>query len=318
MAGPGRGGRRRYVLVLLVLTAVTLITLDQRDGGTGPVGAAGRFAHRVVSPVSDLVSSTLAPVGDWFDGVTHDGSLKRDNARLKRELAAARVAAARGESAVQQNKLYAELNHEPWLDDIPSVVSREVSASPGNFEKTITLDHGTERGIKTGMPVVAGDGLVGRVVQVWKGGCNVLLLDDPDFSVGVRMVNVRATGVASGQAGLSTLNLPLGGPLTPKKRPRQHEVAETSGEQGTTFPPGIPLGTVDTVKVGDDGLSVNVRLIPLVDVGDLEYVKVLLWNVGSPVPPALRATTTTPTTTTTTTAPKTTTSTSPGSTTPST
>ena len=27
------------------------------------------------------------------------------------------------------------------------------------------------------------------------------------------------------------------------------------------------------------------RLVPLVDVADLEYVKVLLWNVGSPVPP---------------------------------
>jgi rod shape-determining protein MreC len=305
-------------LVLLVLTSVTLITLDQREGGSGPVGAAGRFAHRVVAPISDLASSALNPVGDWFDGVLHDGSLKRENRRLKRELAQARIDAARGDAARKQNKLYAELSHEPYLDDIPSVVSRIVSASPGNFDKTITLDHGTERGIKAGMPVVASGGLVGRVVQVWKGGCQVLLIDDANFGVGVRMVNVRATGVAVGQAGVSTLNVPLGGPLTPNKRPRRGEVAETSGLQESKFPPGIPVGTVDRVNVSDDGLSINVRLIPLVDIADLEYVKVLLWTTGSPVPPALRATTTTPTTTTTTTKAATTTSTAPNSTTPST
>jgi len=332
MAGPGRGGSRRYLLVLLVLTSVTLITLDQRDRGSGPVGALGRLAHRVVAPVSGLASSAVNPVADWFDGVIHDGSLKRENARLKRELEQERIAVARTASALRQNQLFAELNHEPFLDDIPSVVSREVAASPGNFEKTITLDHGTERGIRVGMPVVAADGLVGRVVQVWKGGCNVLLLDDSTFAVGVRMVNVRATGAAQGQAGLSNLSLTLGGPLAPSQLPRKHELAETSGLQGSTFPPGIPVGNVDTVTVVDDGLQIDVRLVPLVDVGNLEYVKVLLWTTGSPVPPALQATTTTPTTTTPTTTTRTTatpttatgsthattTSTSPNSTTPST
>jgi rod shape-determining protein MreC len=304
--------------VLLVLTSVTLITLDQRDGGTGPVGALGRFAHRVVTPVSDLASSALNPVGDWFNGVIHDGSLKRENARLKRELATERIANARETSALEQNKLYAELSHEPYLDDIPSVVSRVVSSSPGNFDETITLDHGTERGIKDGMPVVAGDGLVGRVVQAWKGGCSVLLLNDPNFGVGVRMVDVRATGVAVGQAGLSTLNVSLGGPLAPSQRPKKNEIVETSGLQDSKFPPGIPVGRVDTVSVAVDGLSIDVRVVPFVDISSLEYVKVLLWTVGSPVPPALRATTTTPTTTTTTTRPATTTSTGANSTTPST
>jgi rod shape-determining protein MreC len=144
----------------------------------------------------------------------------------------------------------------------------------------------------------------------------VLLLTDPDFGVAVRMVKVRATGVAVGQAGVSSLNVLLGGPIAPKKRPRHGEIAETSGLQGATFPPGIPVGTVDRVAVSDDGLSINARVIPLVDTADLEYVKVLLWNVGSPVPPALHATTTTPTTTTTTR--PTTTSTTSKSTTPST
>jgi rod shape-determining protein MreC len=299
MAGPGRGGRRRYVLVLLVLTAVTLITLDQRQGDSGPVGDGGRFAHRVVSPVSDLASSFLNPVSDWFDGVVHAGSLKRDNARLKRALAQARIEALRNESALAQNRLLTRLSGQPYLDAIRSAVGRVVASSPGNFERTITLDRGSERGIRMGMPVVAANGLVGRVFQVWSGGCNVLLLEDSEFAVGVRMVRERITGIAQGQAGRSTLTVDFSGPRSARRRPPMGELAETSGLQGSTFPPSIPVGTVKSVNVSDDGLTIDVSLIPLVDVGNLEYVKVLLWKTGSAVPPALTAATTTTTTTTT-------------------
>lgn len=300
MASPGHGGRRRYVLVLLVLTSVTLITLDQRNGDSGPMGSVGRFAHRVVSPVSDLASTALNPVSDWFDGVIHAGSLKRDNARLKRALAQARINADRGKAALVQNRLLTRLSGQPYLDDIPAVVGRVVASAPGNFERTITLDRGSERGIEVDMPVVAADGLVGRVFQVWDGGCTVLLLQDSKFAVGVRMVRERITGIAEGHAGRSTLSVDFSGPLSAQDRPRARELAETSGQQGSTFPPSVPVGNVASVSVSDDGLTIEVRLVPLVDVASLEYVKVLRWHVGSPVPPALTATTTTTTRATTT------------------
>jgi cell shape-determining protein MreC len=84
--------------------------------------------------------------------------------------------------------------------------------------------------------------------------------------------------------------------------------------QGSTFPPYIAVGTVQSISISDDGLEIDARLVPLVDVNNLEDVKVLLWTPGSPVPPALHSTVTTTTTTgpkstTTTTAPKTTTTT---------
>jgi rod shape-determining protein MreC len=300
-------------LVLLVLASVTLITLDQREGESGPIGDAGRFAHRVVSPVSDLASTVFDPVADWFDGVIHSGSLKRDNARLKRALEAARIKAFRNESALAQNRILTDLSDQPYLDAIKSAVGRKIASSPGNFDRTITLDRGSERGIAVGMPVVAAGGLVGRVIDVWKGGCDVLLVEDPDFAVGVRMVRERITGLAEGQAGRTTLSVTFTGPRSKSQLPRKGEVAETSGIDGSTFPPGIPVGTIESVSVSDDGLLISARLDPLVDIDNLEYVKVLLWKTGSTVPPALTSTTTTSTSaprgTTTTTAPKSTTTT---------
>src|SRR5947209_3808158 len=89
MAGPRRASRRRYVLVVIVLTTVTLITLDTRNGRSGPLGALGRFAHTVVSPAQRAADGIASPIGDWWDGVTDAGHLKRDNRSLRRQLAAA-------------------------------------------------------------------------------------------------------------------------------------------------------------------------------------------------------------------------------------
>ena len=175
---------------------------------------------------------------------------------------------------------------KPYLG-IQSVVGRIIaSSSAANFKKSITLDRGTERGVALGMPVVTSDGLVGRVVQVSKDECKVLLLDDPAFTVGVR-VNGRASGLAQGQAGRSTLVLTLDGPLATATRPQEHDLAETSGVQGSAFPPGIPVGRVDAVKVSGHGPTISARLVPTVNVRDLEYVQVLLWPnaVSQPASP---------------------------------
>ncbi|HEX4493815.1 MAG TPA: rod shape-determining protein MreC [Acidimicrobiia bacterium] len=306
MAGPGRGGRRRYVLVLLVLTAVTLITLDQRQGDSGAVGTLGRVAHRVVDPVSNVASDIMSPVSNWFDGIVHAGSLKHDNARLRRELAAARVQAAQGHADRSENRQLNALLHLSWGGDpIPSVVASVIDNGAGNFNRTITLSRGTESGVRVGMPVVASGGLVGRVWQSWSGGSTVLLLDDPDFAVGVRMVTHRNVGIAGGQAGRSTLSVPLAGPLNAHARPRRSEIVITSGQTQSTFPPGIPVGRVVSTSVSDDGLTIDTLVAPYVDVGSLEYVRVLQWKPGSAVPPKLQSSTTVPTTTTTTTTPTT-------------
>ena len=87
MVRPRGASRRRFVLVLIVLTAVTLITLDNRSGRSGPIGAAGRLAHTIVSPLQRATSSVASPIGDWWSGMIDSGSLKRDNRRLRADVA---------------------------------------------------------------------------------------------------------------------------------------------------------------------------------------------------------------------------------------
>src|SRR5690348_15649993 len=103
MAGVRRASRRRYVLLVIVLTCLTLITLDTRNGRSGPLGAMGRVAHRVVSPVQGLVDDVAGPVGDWWSGLTDAGHLKRDNRRLREQVAALEGNQTAANQAIKEN-----------------------------------------------------------------------------------------------------------------------------------------------------------------------------------------------------------------------
>lgn len=300
-----RTNRRRYVLLLVVLTSVTLITLDRRNGDSGALGAVGRVAHTVVSPIERGVGAVARPVGHWFDGVFSAGSLEDENRRLRDENARLKGEVRNGRAAVIENEAIRKATQLPILSEVPRVVARVVNPSPGNFEATVTLNRGSRDGVLEGMPVMVHDGVVGRVDQVWSDGCKVRLVTDPGFTVSVRIVEDQVTGIASGRAGADTLALDVDSSRrTPKIR--RGDLVETSGFTGSTFPAGLHLGEVASVQPQQGGLPPKARVKPFVDFDRLDFVTILKWA------PGLGPVTTTTTTTTTTTVPP---STVPGETT---
>ena len=290
MAMYRRGNRRRrYVLLLLVLTAITLITLDRRSDDDGPLGVVGRVAHRIVSPVASGVDWVADPVGDWFSGVFDGGSLKDENEELRKRVDELERQLDQVDSALEENRQFKDLLALPITDDIDRVYARVVAGAPGNFEQTLTLNKGSGDGIVVDMPVIAARGLVGRIIEVWENGSKVLLLTDRRSGVGVRLVPSRVTGVALGRAGSDTLALQIGDVDIDIA---QGDQAETSGLEGSTYPPNLPVGEVGAVAREPGGTGQRVRVVPFVRFADVEHVMVLKWAPGSG--PVVTTTTTAP------------------------
>ena len=308
MAVYRRTNRRRYVLLLVVLTSVTLITLDRRNNDSGLIGTVGRAAHTLVSPVERGVDAVARPVGDWFDGVFSAGSLEEKNQKLRDRVAQLEGEVRAGKAAVLENEELKHATQIPVNSEVPRVVARVVNGSPGNFESTVTIDRGTKSGIMVDMPVLVHDGVVGRVVQVWRDGAKVRLLTDARFSVAARIAQDRVSGIASGRAGSSTMVLDLDG-VPDDAHIARGDLVETSGFEGSSFPAGLQIGSVSDVARQPGGLPPHVRVKPFVDFSRLEYVSVLKWAPGQG--PVTTTTTTTSTTTTSTTAPGATTTSTP-------
>ena len=267
--------RRRTILALIVLTAVTLITLDVR--GAGPVSAVRGGAHDVVNPIAGAFDTVFSPVGDWIDGVTSAASLKHENARLQRRLDSARGRQAGARAATEENKELKKLLDLPFVEDANSIAAQVVEGAPSNFQFTVQIGKGESDGVGVDMPVVTGAGLVGRVLEVSRDRATVLLVNDPESGVGVKIENSGATGVVKGRGDSNTVRAEF---VDPNADVTKGELVYTSGLQNSPFPGAIPVGTVSRVTKTHGDLQQDILVKPLVDFSRLDYVKVLRPSSG--------------------------------------
>ena len=191
------GGRSRLTIALLVLTSLALLTLDFRDSAI--VTSARERAATVLSPLRGAAEWTSRPFTNAWHGVTGYGDLKSENDELRRQMADLEGRAVlEQDAALQLAELLRQQDLE-WVGDIPTMAARVLSGSPSNFSHTVDISKGSRDGVKAGMPVVNGAGLVGRVVLVTAERSTVQLITDPDFAVGVKLLPSNVTGTARGQ-----------------------------------------------------------------------------------------------------------------------
>ena len=274
MALSRRNGGSRATLVFLVLTSITVITLDFRGQDSGIIGDVRRVATDALAPVRDGADKVLSPIGEAFSGLTDYGDLEDENVRLRARVAELEGQRLRSADAEAERKALIELAGLDYLGDLPTVAARVVSAPVSNFEQTIELDRGTNHGVRAGMPVVTGVGLVGHVVEVSGRRRLVRLITDPSASVGVRLLPSGETGIADGEGPRRDLAV---GFIAVNATVSKGDLAFTSGLEGGSdlYPAGIPVGRVKEASSPPGELEQHVGLRPAADLTHLRFVKVV-------------------------------------------
>ena len=275
MAVYRRPARSRFTLLLLVLTSVTLLTLDYRGAGAGTIAFVKDGVRDAFAPVQRVSDRVLAPVGNFVGGIVHSGDLEDENDRLRQEIAEIRGGLYRADDAERERQALLDNLDLPTPDDIPRVDARVVSTNPSNFAFTVEIDKGTSAGIATGMPVVTGAGLVGRITDASRNRAVVQLVTDKKFSVGIRLGETGDIGVANGTGSLTGVQLDL---IDPTTTVAKGDVVVTSGLQQSQFPAGIPVGQVKEFERRPNALQQDVTIEPVVDLRRLTFLTVLQWS----------------------------------------
>jgi rod shape-determining protein MreC len=292
MALAQRIGRSRHRLVLLALTAITLLTLDLRS--FGPLDSAQRFVRDLLHPVTEVAGTAFSPLSDAWNAVFDYDDLEAENAELILELDQFRGDEIRAEAERQAFLRLLEATEITYLADVPFVAATVVRGAVGNFDSdVITIDKGSQKGIRSGMAVVTGAGLVGRIDRVDTTTATVQLISDNNLIVGVRLVDTDQVGLGQavpGEDGLFEIDQGLDWPEDDDLSLLPAAGTAVVTAAASRYPAEIPVGWVIAAEQAADGLSLEVTVRLANDVDDLGFVSVLLTEgvdqvpLGDPVP----------------------------------
>ena len=239
----GGEGRARLLLVVLIVTSLFLITLDLR--GVKVIEGFKQGTQTVLSPFQRAGAVVLNPVKDFFSDVTHLGrtrnqieKLEAENANLKIEL-------------LNRKNADGELNQLKDILDLAGTAGYKIvnakvisHGSSQSFSQTITIDSGSNAGIKKNMTVLSQFGLAGVVKDVYPNSALIQLASDPAFKVGARIAGSQQIGILSGRGNRSA-SLQL---LDNSMEVKEGDVLLARGSiANRPFVPGVPLGFITKV-----------------------------------------------------------------------
>jgi len=225
-----------------------------------------------------------------FNGV-HEGwqnyfalqQIRQENEQLRREVTGLRVSLEQERTVAQETRTLQKLLDLKSATGFSTAAAAVIGSGADPEFRTISIDKGTQDGLRADMAVMSPAGVVGRILMPTSRAAKVQLIIDRDAAAGVLIERSRVSGVVTGvgsadslafKAGLIELNyVPGSADVKPGDR------VVTSGIDGI-YPKGLPVGEIQSAeRVGGEW---RIRVKPAVDFSSLEVVLVVL---KSPDPP---------------------------------
>lgn len=263
-----RGTGARLFLGALSLALVgTLVTLVL--GGSSFAAWTGR----VTRPLEAMLTGLEGEVTDLYDRAFAYQRLQAEYEALQAQVDQLKAQARTGEILTSENQRLRSLlslgeRRQDWTLEAAMVLS----ASWDSWSVWVKLDKGQADGLEAGDCVVdAAGALVGRVTETGEDWSYARLVTDPALTLSVRLPRTGERGVCGGnlsllpQGKMTLENLPLDCSLLPG------DELVTLATRGT-YPSGILVGTVESLREDPSGLWKTATVVPAADLSHLTQV----------------------------------------------
>jgi rod shape-determining protein MreC len=166
----------------------------------------------VVQTAEGVIISLTAPV---MNGLNYVGNslerlwlgyfylvgARKENVELKRQLQEyAQKEVRYREALLLARRLEALLDLKKQLA-LPITGARVVAYDPSQWSRCVIVDTGKSEGITVGLPVLSGDGIVGRIVKTYPNYAKVMLIVDRNSGADAMVQRTRVRGILQGKGG---------------------------------------------------------------------------------------------------------------------
>jgi len=258
------------VTIASILVIFSLILLSLNLKRPGETGFFRKLVMEIAAPIEWGINSVLDGLSDTWKRYIFLFNLEEENRALKKKVdALTSEINTHREVYLESIRLKELLALKDGLE-FPSVAARIIGRENSSVFKTLLINKGSSDGLAPGMPVIAVQGVVGRVIESSWNTSRVLLLVDYNSNIDAVVQGSRYRGILQG-GGVMGCTLKY---VEKSEELKTGDLIVTSGIGGI-FPKGIPLGTVVNVEKSI-GLFQKVEVLPAVSLQKIEEVLVII------------------------------------------
>jgi rod shape-determining protein MreC len=221
--------------LFFVLSGVALFALSSANPAT--MQQVRILATDTVAPLIGAVNRPLQVASEYIAAVsgiaqmkTEIEALREENARLREWHNVALMLKAENERLTEINRLKVPPPHG-------YITARVISDAGNSYAQSLLVLAGSDDGVVKGQAVLAGDGLVGRIVEGGEKAARILLLTDINSRVPIEIEGTKTRAILAGQ----NHNFPRLDHLPNDHGIETGQRVVTSGHGGL-FLPGLPVG----------------------------------------------------------------------------
>jgi rod shape-determining protein MreC len=224
-------------------------------------------------PLTNISEKALLPVywlamvpsriDEWIDAIFFSRSeIETENSRLHQENLIHRAQLQRmGELAAENLRLRLLLNATELLGD-SVLVTEVIGVSPNPKSHTLVIDRGSNDDVYVGQPILDAEGLMGQVTSVHAEHSTALLITDISHALPVQVLRNGMRSIAEGTSDYNRMRLRF---ISPTADIKVDDQLVSSG-LGGRFPPGYPVGKVESVKIVPGANFIQVEISPSAEI----------------------------------------------------
>ncbi len=265
----------KYLLFILTIlcTGMVLLTFNTTVF-SGPLSAVAGY---VVVPFEEGISA----VGSWLSGRSEELAsirvLLTENEALKQKVDELTIENTRlQQDRYELTNLRQLYNLDTQYDEYEKTGARIIAKDSGNWFYSFVINKGAADGIAVDMNVMAGSGLVGRVVAVGPNWAKVKSIIADDSNVSAMVLASSDNLVVSGNLKLYNSGVIEFGQLIDSDNVVVEGDKIVTSNISDKFLPGILIGYVNTINSDANNLTKSGYITPAVDFEHLEEVLVIM------------------------------------------
>ena len=265
----------KYFVILFIVTILLIVGMIFSINRSYETTASDNLIIKITMPVQKFFSGIAENVKGFFSYFGDTAELNNENERLSAEIEHLKSQNARNEIYKKENeRLRGMLNLKDTFKDFEMVAANVTGRDSSTWFLSLTIDKGTDDGLKMTDTVITPYGLVGHITDIGSDWAMVTTILDSQSTVAVMVERTEDFATVDGDVDLASNGLCKMTYIPKDSTITVGDTVKTSG-LGGVYPKGISVGKITKIHPENKGVSQYAEVEPYVDFDKLYEVFVI-------------------------------------------